>query len=60
MVGLEEKAEELVRIADIINNTVADAETGTLLTGEGYHMDIATQFYEVAETLRLILHNVLP
>jgi len=59
MAGLEEKAEELVRIADIINNTMADAETGTLLTGEGYHMNIAIQFYEVAETLRLILHNAL-
>ena len=59
MAELKEKAEELVRIADIINNTMADAETGTLLTGEGYHMDIVTQFYEVAETLRLILYNAL-
>ena len=59
MAGLKEKAEELVRMADIINNTIADAETGTLLTGEGYHTDIATQFYEVAETLRLILHDAL-
>jgi len=59
MAGLKEKAEELVRMADIINNTMADAETGTLLTGEGYHTDIATQFYEVAETLRLILHDTL-
>jgi len=42
MAGLEEKAEELVRMADIINNTIADTEIGTLLTGEGYHMDIAT------------------
>jgi len=58
--GLEEKAEELVRMADIINNTMADAETGTLLAGEGYHMDIATQFYKVAKTLRLILHDTLP
>ena len=55
MAGLEEKAEELVRMADIINNTMADTEIGTLLAGEGYHMDIDTQFYEVAETLRLIL-----
>jgi len=60
MAGLEEKAEELVRMADIINNTMADAETGTLLAGEGYRMDIAIQFYEVAKTLRLILHNALP
>ena len=59
MAGLEEKAEELVRMADIINNTMADAETGILLTGEGYCTDIATQFYEVAKTLRLILHNAL-
>jgi len=59
MAGLEEKAEELVRMADIINNTMADAETDILLTGEGYHMDITIQFYEVAETLRLILHNAL-
>ena len=55
MAGLEEKAEELVRMADIINNTMADAETGILLTSEGYRTNIATQFYEVAETLRLIL-----
>jgi len=41
-VGLKEKAEELVRMANIINNTMADAEIGILLTGEGYHMDIAT------------------
>jgi len=41
MTGLEEKAEELVRIANIINNIMADAETGTLLVGEGYHTDIA-------------------
>ena len=60
IVGLEEKAEELVRMADIINNTMADAETSTLLAGEGYRTDIATQFYEVAKTLRLILHNALP
>jgi len=39
---LKEKAEELVRMADIINNTMADAETGTLLTGEGYCTNIAT------------------
>jgi len=60
MAGLEEKAEELVRMANIINNTMADAETGTLLAGEGYRTDIATQFYEVAKTLRLILHDALP
>jgi len=60
MAELKEKAEELVRMADIINNTMADTETGTLLAGEGYHTDIATQFYEVVETLKLILHNVLP
>ena len=60
MAGLEEKAEELVRMADIINNTMTDAETGTLLAGEGYRTDIATQFYEVAETLRLVLHDALP
>jgi len=59
MAGLEEKAEELVRMADI-NNTMADAETGTLLAREGYCTDIATQFYEVAEILRLILHDALP
>ena len=60
MAGLEEKAKELIRMADIINNTMADAETGTLLAGEGYCTDIATQFYEVAEILRLILHDTLP
>jgi len=59
MARLEEKAEELVRIADIINNTMADTETGTLLTGEGYRTDIATQFYKVAKILRLILHDAL-
>ena len=59
MAELKEKTEELVRMADIINNTMADAETGTLLVGEGYHIDIAIQFYEVAETLRLILHDAL-
>jgi len=60
MAGLKEKAKELVRMANIINNTMADAETGTLLAGEGYRIDIATQFYEVAETLRLILYDALP
>jgi len=60
LVELEKKAEELVRIADIINNTIADAETGTLLTGEGYCINIVTQFYEVAETLKLILYDALP
>ena len=59
MARLEEKAEELVRIADIINNTIADTETGTLLAGEGYYTDIATQFYKVVKTLRLILHDAL-
>jgi len=59
MAGLEEKAEELVKIADIINNTMADIETGILLTREEYCTDIATQFYKVAEILRLILHNAL-
>jgi len=59
MARLEEKAEELVRIADIINNTMADAETDTLLAGEGYRIDIATQFYKVAKTLRLILYDTL-
>jgi len=58
--GLEEKAKELVRMANIINNTMADTETGTLLAGEGYHTDITIQFYEVVETLRLILHDALP
>ena len=60
MARLKEKAEKLVRIANIINNTMADAETGTLLVGKGYCTDIATQFYEVAEILRLILHDTLP
>jgi len=40
MAGLEKKAKELVRMADIINNTMADTETGILLAGEGYHTDI--------------------
>jgi len=39
---------------------MADAETGILLTGERYCTDIATQFYKVAETLKLILYNALP
>jgi len=43
MAGLEKKAEELVRMADIINNTMADAETGTLLAREGYRTDIAVR-----------------
>jgi len=60
MAGLKEKAEELVRIANIINNTIANVETGTLLAGEGYYMDITKQFYKVAEILRLILHDALP
>ena len=60
MAELEEKVEELIRMADIINNTIADTETGILLAGEGYRTDIATQFYEVVETLRLILHDALP
>ena len=60
MVGLEKKAEELVRIADIINNTIADAETGTLLARERYYINIVIQFYEVAETLKLILYDALP
>jgi len=38
---------------------MADVETGILLAGEGYCTDIATQFYKVAETLRLILYNTL-
>ena len=42
MAGLEEKAEELVNMADIINNTIVEAEIGTLLAGEGYCIDIAT------------------
>jgi len=42
MAGLKEKAEELVKMADIINNTMTDAETGTLLAGEGYCIDITT------------------
>jgi len=60
MAGLKEKAEELVRMANIINNTMVDAETDTLLTGKGYRTDIAIQFYEVAKTLRLILYDALP
>ena len=42
MAELEDKAEELVRMANIINNTMADTETGTLLAREGYCTDIAT------------------
>jgi len=39
---------------------MVDAETRILLTRERYRTDIATQFYKVAKTLRLILHNTLP
>jgi len=46
MAELEEKVEELVGIADIINNIMADAETGTLLAGEGYHTDIVCHMTE--------------
>ena len=56
---LEEKAKKLIRMTDIINNTMADAETGTLLAEEGYCTNIATQFYEIAEILRLVLHDAL-
>ena len=42
MAGLKEKTEELVRMANIINNTMADVETDILLTREGYRTDIAT------------------
>jgi len=42
MAGLKEKAEELVKMADIINNIMADAETETLLAREGYCTDITT------------------
>ena len=39
---IQRKSRRTSQVADIINNTIADAETGTLLAGEGYHMDIAT------------------
>jgi len=42
IVKLKEKAEELVRMADIVNNTIADTETETLLAREGYRTDIVT------------------
>jgi len=44
MVELEEKAEELVRITDIINNTMANAETEMLLAEEGYHTKNTTKW----------------
>jgi len=60
MVELKEKTEELIRIADIINNTMADAKTDTLIAEEGYRTNITTQFYEIAKILRLVLYNALP
>jgi len=47
MAGLEEKAEELVRMADIINNTMIDTKTETLLAEEGYLL----QKKDIAQTL---------
>jgi len=60
MVELKEKTEELIRMADIINNTMADAKTDTLIAEEGYRTNITTQFYEIAKILRLVLYNALP
>jgi len=60
MVELKEKTKELIRMADIINNTMADAKTDTLIAEEGYRTNITTQFYEIAKILRLVLYNALP
>ena len=60
MVELKEKTEELIRMADIINNTMVDAKTDTLIAEEGYRTNITTQFYEIAKILRLVLYNALP
>jgi len=60
MVELKEKTEELIRMANIINNTMADAKTDTLIAEEGYRTNITTQFYEIAKILRLVLYNALP
>ena len=60
MVELKEKTEELIRMADIINNTIVDAKTDTLIAEEGYRTNITTQFYEIAKILRLVLYNALP
>jgi len=56
---LKDKTEELIRIADIINNTIADTKTDTLIVEERYYTNINTQFYKIAKILRLILHNAL-
>ena len=60
MVELKEKTEELIRMADIINNTMVDVKTDTLIAEEGYCTNITTQFYEIAKILRLVLYNALP
>ena len=60
MVELKEKTEELIRMADIINNTIVDTKTDTLIAEEGYRTNITTQFYEIAKILRLVLYNALP
>ena len=60
IVELKEKTEELIRMADIINNTMVDVKTDTLIAEEGYCTNITTQFYEIAKILRLVLYNALP
>jgi len=57
MVGLKEKTEKLVRIADIINNTIADIETGILLTREGYYYEIPKK-EQVSHTFKHLIANI--
>jgi len=60
MAILEKKAEDMVNLANNINSTTADLEAKAIITGAHNCISIAEQFYEISETLRTTIHDILP
>ena len=60
MAILEKKAENMVNLANNINSTTADLEAKASITGVYNRISIAEQFYEISETLRTTIHDILP
>jgi len=57
MVDLQLQTQNIIKLADVVNNQLADIKTVLLQTGEIYKIQISRDIYSIFKELRNIIYG---
>jgi len=57
MVDLQLQTQNIIKLADVVNNQLADIKTVLLQTGETYKIQISRDIYSIFKELRNIIYG---